>query len=67
MNKVKYMAELKVYTPVTLAWCRQQGLVPVSTRWLYTNKGDLDELEIRVRLAAQETRRVSEFSSEDAA
>ena len=61
------MVKLKAYTPVTLEWCKQQGLTPVSTRWLYTNKGDLDVPEIRARLVAQETRRVSEISPEDAA
>ena len=65
-NKIKYMIELKVYTLVTLEWCKQQGLTPVSTRWLYTNKGDLDMPEIRARLVARETRRVSELSPEDA-
>ena len=60
-EEVKYVAELKVYTLVTLARCRQQGLVPVFTRWLYTNKDDLDMLEFCVRLVAQETRRVSEL------
>ena len=52
---------------MTLEWCKQHGLTPVSTRWLYTNKGDLDVPEIRARLVAQETRRVSELSPEDAA
>ena len=44
----------------------KSGLKAIGTRWVYTNKGDAAIPFIRARLVAQETKRVSELTPEDA-
>ena len=34
---------------------KEQGLTPIGTRWIFTNKGDTEHFLIRARLVAQET------------
>ena len=36
---------------------KEQGLTPIGTRWVFTNKGDTEHPFIRARLVAQETKR----------
>ena len=41
--EIKYMRDMNVYREVSAAWCRERGLVPVGTRFLYVNKGDANK------------------------
>ena len=44
----------------------KSGLKAIGTRWVYTNKGDAANPYVGARLVAQETKRVSELTREDA-
>ena len=50
--------KMGVYEKVTIEEClRETGRMPIGTRWVDTNKGDLKSPKIRSRLVAQEIAR----------
>ena len=49
-----------------VSYLDKSGLKVIGTRWVHTNKGDAANPFIRARLVAQETKRVSELTPEDA-
>ena len=57
---------LRVYHEVLVSYLGKSGLKAIGTRWVYTNKGAAANPFIRARLLAQETKRVTEFTPEDA-
>ena len=56
-GEIQYMREMNVYTPCEHETVNDQGLTPIGTRWVFTNKGDTEHPFIRARLVAQETKR----------
>ena len=44
---------------------KEQGLNPIETRWVSTNKGDPEHPFIRARLVAQETKRTTNMDLTD--
>ena len=40
--EIKYMKEMNVYRPCEHGAVKEQGLTPIGTRWVYTNKGDTE-------------------------
>ena len=63
--EIKYMKEMNVYTPCEHGAMKEQGLTPMGTRWVFTNKGDTEHLFIRARLVAQETKRTTNMDLTD--
>ena len=61
-----FMRRLRVYHEVLVSYPDTSGLKAIGTRWVYTNKGDAANPFIRARLVAQETKRVSKLTPEDA-
>jgi hypothetical protein len=67
-EEMVYMKALKVYEHVSEQTAREtSGRPPISVDWVDINKGDETRPELRSRLVAQETRRVSTLGPEDAA
>ena len=62
---IKYMKEMNVYTPCEHGAVKEQGLTPIGTRWVFTNKGDTEHPFIRARLVAQETKRSTKMDLTD--
>ena len=54
---IKYMREIDAYTPCMQETLKEQGLTPIGTRWIFTNKVDTEHPPIRARLLAQETKK----------
>ena len=44
---------------------KEQGLTPIGTRWVFTEKGDTEHPFIRARLVAQETKRTTNMDITD--
>ena len=44
---------------------KEQGLTPIGTRWVFTNKGDTEHPFIRAKLVAQETKRTTKMDLTD--
>ena len=63
--EIKYMKELNVYTLCEHGAVKEQGLTPIGTRWVFTNKGDTEHPFIRARLVAQETKRTTNMDLTD--
>ena len=63
--EIKYMKEMNVYTSCEHRAVKEQGLTPIGTRWVFTNKGDTEHLFIRARLVAQETKRTTNVDLTD--
>ena len=63
--KIKYMKEMNVYTPCEHGVVKEQGLTPIRTGWVFTNKGDTEHPFIRARLVAQETKRTTNMDLTD--
>ena len=63
--EIKYMKEMNVYTACEHGAMKEQGLSPIGTRWVFTNKGDTEHLFIRTRLVAQETKRTTRMDLTD--
>ena len=61
-----FMRKLRVYHEVPVRCLDKSGLKAIGTRWVDTNMGDAANPFIRARLVAQETKRVSELTAEDA-
>ena len=60
-EELDFMRQLKVYHEVPAEFAAQNCLRPIETRWIYTNKGDAKNPQIRARLVAQETKRNSDL------
>ena len=65
-EELAFMRGLQVYHEVPESYSDESGLKPIGTRWMYTNQGDAANPFVRARLVAQETKRVSELTLEDA-
>ena len=65
-EELMFMRKLQVFCQVPASYLDESGLKAVGTRWVHTNKGDAANPSIRARLVAQETKRVSELTPEDA-
>ena len=65
-EELMFMRKLQVYHEVPASYLDESGLKSIGTRGVYTNKGDAANPFIRARLLAQETKRVSELTPEDA-
>ena len=63
--EVKYMREMDVYTPCTQETLKEQGLTPIGTWRIFTNKGDTEHPLIRSRLVAQETKKTDDKDGPD--
>ena len=48
--EVKYKRKIDVYTFCTQETLKEQGLTPIGTRWIFTNKGDTEHPLIHARL-----------------
>ena len=59
------MTEMNVYTPCVHEPLKEQGLTPIGTRWLFTNKGDTEHPFMRARLVAKETKRTMKMDLTD--
>ena len=57
--KIKYMKDMNVFSLCEHGAVKEQGLTPIGTRWVFTNKGDTEHPLIRARLVAQETKRTT--------
>ena len=58
--EIKFMKEMNVYTPCEHGAVKEQGLTPIGTRWVFTNKGDTEH-----PLVAQETKRTTNMDLTD--
>ena len=65
-EELMFMRKLQVYHEVPASYLDKSGLKAIGTRWVYRNKGDAANPFIRARLVAQETKRASEVTPEDA-
>ena len=63
--EIKYMKEMNVYTLCEHGAMKEQGLTPIGTRWVFTNKGDTEHPFIRARLVVQETKRTTKMDLTD--
>ena len=59
------MKEMNVYTLCEHGAVKEQGLTPIGTRWVFTNKGDTGHPFIRARLVAQATKRTTNMDLTD--
>ena len=66
MEELLFMRKLQVYHEVHASYLDKSGLKAIETRWTYTNTGDAANPFIRARLVAQETKKASEVTPEDA-
>ena len=57
LEEIAYMHKLKIYEGATVEEAKENGCVPIPTRWVHTNKGDETDVQIRSRIVIQETRR----------
>ena len=65
-EELMFMRTLRVHHEVSVSYLDKSGLKAIGTRWVCTNKGDAANPFIRARPVAQETKRVSELTPEDA-
>ena len=65
-KELMFMRKLQIYHEVPVSYLDKSGLKTIGTRWVHTNKRDAANPSIRARLVAQETKRVGEFTQEDA-
>ena len=63
--EIQYTREMNVYTPCKHDTGKDQGLTPIGTRWVFTNKGDTERPFIRARLVAQETKKTTKMDLTD--
>ena len=63
--EIKYMKEMNVYAPCEHGAVKEQGLTPIGTRWVFTNKGDTEHPFVRARLVALETKRTTKMDLTD--
>lgn len=60
------MHKLRVYEEATLEQAQRHGCKPIPVRWVDVNKWDRDNVLIRSRAVAQETRGRTSLGKEDA-
>ena len=65
-EELMFTRKQQVYHEVPVSYLEKSGLKAIRTQWVHTNKGDAANPFIRARLVAQETKRVSELTPEDA-
>ena len=58
--EIKYMNEMSVYSLCEHGTVKEQGLTPIGTRWVFTNKGDTEHLFIRVRTGCSRDEEIDE-------
>ena len=63
--EIKFMKEMNVHTHCWHGTVKEQGIIPIWTRWVFTNKGYTEHLFIRARLVAQETKRTTSMDLTD--
>ena len=63
--EIKYMREMDVYTLCTQETLKEQGLTPIGTRWIFTNKVDTEHPLIRARPVAKETKKTTRMDLTD--
>ena len=63
--EIKYMKEMNVYTPCEHGAVKEQGLTPIGTRWVFTNKSDTEHPFVRARLVPQEKKRTTKMDLTD--
>ena len=63
--EIKYIKGMNVYTSCEHRAVKEQGLTPIGTRWVFTNKGDTEHPFIGARLVAQETKRTTKMDLMD--
>ena len=54
-----------MYTSSEHETVKDEGLTPIGTRWIFTNKGDTERPFIRARLVAQETKKTTKMDLTD--
>ena len=57
--EIKHMKEINVSTLCEHKAVKEQGLIPIGTRWVFANKGDTEHPFIRARLVVQATKRTT--------
>ena len=65
-EELMFMRKLQVHHEVLVSYLNKSFLKTIGTRWVYTKKGDAANPFIRPRLVAQESKKVSELTPEDA-
>ena len=65
-EELTFMRRLQVYHEIPGSYYDESGLTSIGTRWIHMNKSDAANPLVRARLVAQETKRVSELTPEDA-
>ena len=65
-EELMFMRKRRVHHEVPVSYLDKSGLKAIGTRWVHTNKCDTANPCIRAWLVAQETKRVSELTPEDA-
>ena len=63
--EIQYMREMNVHTPCEHETVKEQGLSPIGTRWVFTNKGATERPVIRAGLVAQETKKTTKMGLTD--
>ena len=64
-GEIQYMREVNAYTPCECETVKEQGLTPIGTRWVFTNKGDTERPFIRAGHVAQETKKTTKVDLTD--
>ena len=68
LEEMAYMERLGVFERVSVQQCLgATGKPPIPSGWVDVNKGDAERVEIRARLVAKETKRLTTLGPEDAA
>ena len=65
-EELMFMRKLQVHHEVLVSYLNKSGLKTIGTRWVYTKQCDAANPFIRARLVAQESKKVSELTPEDA-
>ena len=62
-SEIGYIRKLRVYEEATKEEMQADGCKPIPVRWIDVNKGDVENMLVRSRLVAQETRRRSDMGN----
>ena len=65
-EELAFIRRLQVHLEVLRSYLGERGLKHSGTRWMYTNIADAANPFVQARLVAQENKRVSELTLEDA-
>ena len=63
--EIEKMKEMDVYTSCEHEAVKEQGLTPIGTRWVFTNRGDTEHPFIRARRVTQETTKTTRMDLTD--